>query len=246
MLSWGAWSSGCSCTAYFQAFISTAAGQPLIIQQQFLYFAWAISKYYARCPCCFWLISGFWVASAHCWVILNFSSTNTPSPSPQGCSQPLRCPASTCAWDCPDPDAQPWTRPCFTSSGKSPQVCYTRVCVWGKIVLSQLLERSICSSKDGALHWSGCVYTIGFVDSINSIEKIRANTITNQGTLAWEHKVSLKALIKDRILKRVVGKGQAINPYVINAKWVFCNWTSSGRDIHQPKNRAWPIFHPTL
>ena len=62
-----------------------------------------------------WLAA--WAASTHCQLILNFSSINTPNPSPQGYSQAILYPTCMCAWGCPDPGAGPCPWPCWSSWG---------------------------------------------------------------------------------------------------------------------------------
>ena len=48
-----------------------------------------------------WLF--FWAATAHCWFVLSFSSTNTLSVSPLDCSKCILHSACISAWDCSDP-----------------------------------------------------------------------------------------------------------------------------------------------
>lgn len=215
MLSWGAWSFGCSCTAYFQAFIPTAAGQLFITEQHFLYFAWAIWKYYTCYPC--WSdkacdTSCFWAASTHGWVMLNFSSTKalraSLDPFP---AQPLLvlgiALTQVYKLELGLAELQVANLLSYSAwSSRNPRyVMRGGGCEGG--LSSQILERSVCSSKDGALHCSSCVYTAFFADSINSVEKISAK-ITNWGTLAWEHnRVSLKATYKGQDIKDSGGEG---------------------------------------
>jgi len=42
-----------------------------------------------------------WAAVTHCWFVLNFLPTRSPSPFPQGWSQRVLLPVCMCPWDCP-------------------------------------------------------------------------------------------------------------------------------------------------
>lgn len=70
------------------------------------------------CLCCFgcspgqgWF-SGVWAHIDRSWQALH--APNSPSPSPQDCSQSIPHPACSCARYCPDPCATPCTWPCWT------------------------------------------------------------------------------------------------------------------------------------
>ena len=60
-----------------------------------------------------WLF--FWAASAHCWFVLSFSSTNTLSVSPLDCSKCILHSACISARDCSDPCEYLCTWPSWSS-----------------------------------------------------------------------------------------------------------------------------------
>ena len=62
-----------------------------------------------------WL--AFWATSTHWWLISSFSSTVSPSPSHQVCSQSLHPHACIDTWGCPNLGLGPCIWPCLTSWG---------------------------------------------------------------------------------------------------------------------------------
>jgi len=58
------------------------------------------------------ILLAFWAASTRWWCMSSFSSTSTPHPSRQGCSQSLHPPACIHTRSCPEPDGGPCTWPC--------------------------------------------------------------------------------------------------------------------------------------
>ena len=74
------------------------------------------------------------------WI---FHQLTLPNASPQGCSQDVLCPAYICALDYPDPDAGPFTCPCWTIwgwHGPTSQACSgpSRWCLFPSVYLVPL------------------------------------------------------------------------------------------------------------